>query len=201
VTGRLQHIAELAGTGADPTDIALLTAGLAAGDEAAFRQFHALYFDRLLRYLLVVSRGDDEAARDALQEALRRVVRHARRFEDETVFWSWLTVLARSAASDGARRRHRYWRLLTHYARWRWMPVQPDPRADADTRLHELLGAALDKLEPLERLLLEGKYFRRESVRELADATGLTEKAVESRLVRARRTLKDHLHHALRHET
>src|SRR5688572_15684288 len=82
---------------AAPADIATLTERLAAGNEDAFRQFHAAYFDRLVRYLIVVTHGDEEAARDALQETFMRVVRHARRFDSEEAFWSWLTVLARSA--------------------------------------------------------------------------------------------------------
>src|ERR1051325_3867078 len=81
-----------------------LTRRLAAGEEAAFREFHVAYFDRLLRYLLVVARGDEDAARDALQETFVRVVRHAKRFDCEDAFWSWLTLLARSAAADGGRK-------------------------------------------------------------------------------------------------
>src|SRR5262245_54918402 len=96
---------------------ARLTAGLVMRHDEAFRDFHAAYFDRLLRYHLVLARGNEHSAHEALQETLLRVVRHARRFDDEEAFWSWLAVLARSAAVDGGRRRHRYWRLVTNYAR------------------------------------------------------------------------------------
>src|SRR5438445_3591174 len=89
-------------------DIAALTAGMARGDEDAYRMFHELYFHRLLRYLLVVTGGREEAAREALQLALLRVVRHIRKFDAEATFWSWLTVLARSAVVDEERKRHRY---------------------------------------------------------------------------------------------
>ncbi len=40
-------------------DIASLTARMARGEEEAYRRFYALYFDRLLRYLLVVT-GDEQ---------------------------------------------------------------------------------------------------------------------------------------------
>lgn len=63
----------------------------------AWRTFHHAYVDRLWRYLLVVAGGREDTAREALQGALVRAVRHIKVFEDETVFWSWLTVLARSA--------------------------------------------------------------------------------------------------------
>jgi len=78
---------------------------MAGGDEAAYRQFYDAYFDRLLRYLLVVTGGNEEAAREALQLALVRVVRHVKTFETEEKFWSWLTVLARSAFADESRKR------------------------------------------------------------------------------------------------
>src|SRR5438034_3100709 len=101
---------------ADEKEIRELTSGLAVGDEEAFREFHAAYFGRLLRYLFVVTHGDEQAAHDALQETMTRVVRYARRFDSEEAFWSWLTVLARSAVSDAGRKRSRYWRLIKDYA-------------------------------------------------------------------------------------
>jgi RNA polymerase sigma-70 factor (ECF subfamily) len=179
---------------------AVLTLGLAAGDEGAFRQFHAEYFDRLLRYQLVVARGDEESAREALQETFTRVARHARRFDDADAFWSWLAVLARSAAVDGGRRRLRYWALLKNYA-FGWLRPRPAPAdVDAEARLHEHLDRALDTLPAEDRALLEAKYFTGASVRELAARAGQTEKAVESRLLRLRRQLRETILRSLHHE-
>jgi len=177
-----------------------LTAGLAAQDEEAFRRFHAAYFDRLLRYHLVIARGDEHEAQEALQETLLRVARHARRFEEAETFWSWLTVLARSAAADTGRKRNRYWRLIASYAH-SVIPSAPTPVAgDADEELNGLLGSSMGELPPEERSLVEGKYLRRATVRELASETGLTEKAVEARLLRARRQLREKIITKLRHE-
>lgn len=182
-------------------EVRRLTAALAAGDEEAFREFHAAYFDRLFRYLIVVTRGDEEAARDALQETFTRVVRYARRFDCEEKFWSWLTVLARSAAADGGRKRRSYWRLLTSYA-FAWMIFQPAQAEgdDADDHLHTLLLEELKDLSAEDRALVEGKYLRGASVRELAVQSKLTEKAVESRLSRARRQLRENLFERLKNE-
>ncbi|MEO7299756.1 MAG: sigma factor [Verrucomicrobiota bacterium] len=84
-------------------DIPLLTAQMAKGDEAAYREFYELYFNRLLRYLLVLT-GNEETAREALQLTLLRVARHAKKFESEAALWSWLTVLARSSVIDESRK-------------------------------------------------------------------------------------------------
>src|SRR5688572_25784353 len=62
-------------------DVPALTARLARGDEAAFQEFYDRYFNRLLRYLLVVARGDEELVRDALQLTFVRVARHVRKMD------------------------------------------------------------------------------------------------------------------------
>jgi RNA polymerase sigma-70 factor (ECF subfamily) len=167
-----------------------LTAALAIGDEEAFRQFHTAYFDRLFRYLIVVTRGDEDAARDALQETFTRVVRHARAFESPESLWSWLAMLARSAAADVGRKRRTYWRLIASYA-MSLIPSGSDAGNDStDERLQALLQQALATLPEVERALVQAKYEWRVSVRDLAAEYGLTEKAVESRLVRARREMR-----------
>jgi RNA polymerase sigma-70 factor (ECF subfamily) len=182
------------------TPIRCLTAALAAGDEEAFRQFHSAYFDRLLRYLFVVTRGDEQAAHDALQETFIRVARHARSFEREEEFWSWLTVLARSAAADDGRKRRSYWRMMTRYAfSWLPPPAAPEPE-DADERLHALLQAQLNALTKDDRALLEARYLQGLSMRDLAVRFDLTERAAESRLARLRQKLREQLLRKLKDE-
>lgn len=170
-----------------------LTGRLAAGSEGAFREFHAAYFDRLLRYLLVILQGDEASARDALQETLLRVVRHARRFETEAEFWGWLTVLARSSALDAGRKQSRYWAALKRFMLGQSGAELVDPFASNQAALHEALERGLQELDPLDRQLIEAKYFEQTSVAELAVQSGLTGKAVESRLHRARQQLRARL--------
>jgi RNA polymerase sigma-70 factor (ECF subfamily) len=154
------------------------------------REFHEAYFDRLYRFLLVLCQGRETDAREALQDTLCRVVRHARSFEDASVFWCWLMALARSAAADAGRKRHRYWKLLYDYAQ-RWLPLQRLPPADLDQPLHDALLKCLQDLDAADRQLVEAKYFARRSTAELARETGLTERAVESRLFRLRGLLRE----------
>jgi RNA polymerase sigma-70 factor (ECF subfamily) len=166
---------------------------MAANEEAAYRTFYDAYYSRLWRYLLVVAAGDEDAAAEALQGALVRVVRHIKVFEQDTVFWSWLTVLARSALSDQKRKRRRYLAFLDRFARQAPV-VQPGPmEQEADGRLSELLGRELELLPADEKQLVESKYLGRQSVRDIAHELQTTEKAVESRLVRIRRKLKEAL--------
>ncbi len=175
-----------------------LTRRLAVGDEAAFREFHDRYFDRLYEFLLVLSRGQVAEAQEMLQETLLRVARYARPFEQEDIFWRWLKMVARSAARDAARKQRRYLNLLRNYL-LRWLPIRDAGESGADVRLGDLLEQSLETLDPESRHLLEGKYVHGFSVRELAAETGLTEKAVESRLLRLRRQLREELLRQLRH--
>jgi RNA polymerase sigma-70 factor, ECF subfamily len=170
--------------------IAQLTRRLSAGDEAAFREFHTLYFDRLYHFLLGVTRGQKHAAQDALQETLLRVVRHARQFETEEIFWSWLKAIARNAARDGGRKQRRYLALLERFAVRRLDDASAaNGGATDDSKLRSLLDESLGELDPADRRLIEGKYLRGATTLELAAETESTEKAIESRLGRLRRRL------------
>jgi RNA polymerase sigma-70 factor (ECF subfamily) len=184
----------------EPLEVAALTRRMAQGDETAYRTFYEAYFDRLSRYLLVVTAGDEEAAREALQSTLLRVVRHIKVFPSDAVFWSWLTVLARSALSDQNRRRRRYLAFLDRFT-WHSRTQQAFPDdPEADARLAALLETNLGALPLDERRLVEAKYFERRSVREIAGDLSLSEKAVESRLVRIRQKLKTAILDGLTHD-
>ena len=129
-----------------------------------------------------------------------RVVRHIKVFPSEAVFWSWLTVLARSALSDQTRKRRRYLAFLDRFT-WHSRAQQAAPDdPEADARLVALLESSLGALPFDERRLVEAKYFERRSVREIAEDLGLSEKAVESRLVRIRQKLKAAILDGLKHE-
>lgn len=162
----------------------------------AYRAFHDAYFTRLSRYLLVVTAGDEDAMREALQETYRRVVKHIRVFSNEPVFWSWLTVLARTALADERRKRRRYLAFLDRFKRH---AAVAEPASDGDA-LSAALAHNLADLPDDDRVLLEWKYFEHESVASIARRLQTTEKAVESRLGRIRLKLKSAVLAELKHE-
>src|ERR1051326_2156017 len=112
---------------------------MVAGDETAYRAFYNAYFDRLSRYLLVVASGNEETMREALQLTLLRVVRHIKAFDDEAAFWSWLTVLGRTAFLDETRKRRRYLFFLERFASHAAVEESVRERDHADNRLRLLL--------------------------------------------------------------
>jgi RNA polymerase sigma-70 factor (ECF subfamily) len=175
----------------EPLDIASLTRRMVANDENAYRIFHEAYINRLSRYLLVVTSGNEDAMREALQATLVRVVRHIKVFQSEEVFWSWLTVLARSSVFDEGRKRRRYLAFLDRFMQHSTEQSIARNSDDADDRLRLLLENNLSFLPFDEQQLVEWKYLARRSVRDIADELQTTEKAVESKLSRVRRKLKD----------
>jgi RNA polymerase sigma-70 factor (ECF subfamily) len=183
-----------------PPQVATLTRRMVEGDEMAYRAFYHAYFGRLSRYLLVVAGGNEDAMNEALQGTLMRVVRHIKVFQSEDVFWSWLTVLARSAFSDETRKRRRYFSFLERFTRHAAIASDGASGDQTDERLRILLERHVGLLPPDERKLVEQKYFVRRAVREIASEQQTTEKAVESKLSRIRRKLKDAVLAELNHE-
>ena len=181
-------------------DVSQLTRRMRAGEEAAYREFYHAYYDRLFRYLLVVAAGDLEAAEEALEATLLRVVRYIKVFPAEEIFWSWLTVLARSAFTDQTRKHRRYLLFLERFRRHQLAAESGPESSAADARLLAALERSLAALPEDERQLVERKYFAHRPVRDIASELQTSEKAIESRLVRIRRKLKTALMEQLKHE-
>ena len=185
----------------EPLQVEALTRRMAEGDEKAWRDFYDQYFDRLWRYLLVAAEGSEDLARKSLQAALVRVARHIKVFRDGDVFWSWLTVLARTAFADERKKRQRYFFFLERFKRQAEVEGQDANDDQADERLNALLRRRVAALPPNEQKLIELKYIGRRTAREIAGELQMTEKAVESQLSRIRRKLKDATLKELNRET
>ena len=185
-------------TGADP-EMAELTARMAAGEEPAFNVLYARYCDRLFRYLVVLSRGDETMARDLLQATWVKLARSGRVFHQEAHLWNWLTVVARHHQIDLIRRQARSVNVI---------PLDEaalnrgeEPEAEAlDAALAKALGCGLGRLAADERGLVDGFYFEKLSQQVLADRSGTSVRGVESRLGRSRQKLRRFILEALRHE-
>ena len=181
---------------AAPTELARLTRLMEQGDEDAYREFFDCYFHRLLAYLLVVTRGNEPLARDLVQQTMIKVARHIRPFDDDAVLWRWLTLLARTAAIDEGRKAQRFFTFIQRF--WQRHPA-PESKV-GQVSIEELLSTEFENLDPDDRKILERKYFAECSIREIADELHITQKAVESKLSRARAKLKTRILAALKNE-
>lgn len=175
-----------------------LTAGLSRGEEQAFRDFHAAYAGRLLRYAVAVTQGDIGLAEEALQASLIRIAGKARVFTDEEAFWAWLARVTRSSVVDCARRQSRHALLLQRLSR---EPMGQPTADEVDREFAAQLRAAVEALDETDRELLIAKYERGQLTADLAAAARCSCKAMESRLARLRQRVRDSVLSRLRHET
>jgi RNA polymerase sigma factor (sigma-70 family) len=175
---------------ASPSPLLVLTAGLAHGEDAAWEQFHREYGPEIFRQLLALTRGDHDLATEALQQAYLRIAKYARPCESAPVFAAWLRIVTRTALSDCRRGRRSFLDLLRRHESSIITTFQVD---DQEEHLQIALNIALEQLETEDRALLETKYFSCLSVIEIAQNLSLSPKAVESRLTRARATLRRQL--------
>lgn len=171
--------------------VAAMTAAMANLDESAFVEFHRGYHRRLYGYAFVLARGQADVAQDLVQETMLRVVRHVKPFSTERDLWNWLVRLLRTAAADQGRKTNRWQAFLEA-----WVPIfvsrqHDEPAEVVDT--DATLARALDQIDPADAQLLRQKYLDNQSVRDIAATCEATEKAIESRLTRARQALRDAL--------
>ena len=169
-------------------DVPRLTAALRRGDEAAFAWLYSAWSKRINRYCFALAAGDEPFAREIAQTVWLRLARHIRVVNDEQALWNWIACAARHAATDLRRQGGRYFRALLRFAEW-WQ--RPADDTDADSGLLAALEAALDKLAPDERALIEGRHFAGESLEAIGARQALSVRAVEGRLARLRLRLRE----------
>jgi RNA polymerase sigma-70 factor (ECF subfamily) len=177
-----------------PQDVADLVAAAKDGDRVAFDELVRLTYAATytLAYRLT---GDEDDARDVVQEAYLRAYRGLRRFRGDAQFSTWLyRITANCAATHmGRRARHRHDELDDS------LPVaddrpdhDPQLRADAEDlhgRLQAALAALPDRLRAV--VVLRDVYdLPHESI---AAELGISESAAKVRLHRARHKLREQI--------
>lgn len=184
------------GEAADPGWEAL--ARVAAGDVEAFATLVEAHQRRLFR-LCERLLGDADEARDAVQEVFLRAFRKAGDFRPRGQVYTWLYRIAVNHCLNRLRRRRlaRFVRLAGaeegegEAPAWEPPDEAPDPAATlAARRRWQAARAAVARLPPGQRAVVVLVRFEGLSYREAAAALGITEGAVESRLVRAMRRLE-----------
>src|ERR1043166_4304803 len=163
-----------------------LTAAIRAGDEQAFSQFYDLFHLRLYKYALSLCKGNEQEAREILQTVVLKLAQKFQVFDDEKRLWAWLCRCLRNAYVDLCRARRRDNKLVSLHE----LPCDlPEVKFIDDSWSHALIRA-MDQFTPDEQELLRAAYEDERPLQELADESGQTYKAIESRLGRLRQKLK-----------
>lgn len=178
---------------------AALMQRIAAGDEEAFRLLvrrHLAATVRLAQRVL----GDAGAAEDAAQEAFIRVWKHAANFEDPArrgaKFTTWLYRIVVNLCIDEKRKSRKTPVPVDMDAGMGQFLADDGPNAEqgmARKQQSARVRAALDALPARQRTAFILCFYEERSNKEAAEMMGIGLKALESLLVRARKTLRDAL--------
>ncbi|GMV92767.1 MAG: hypothetical protein AMXMBFR82_25450 [Candidatus Hydrogenedentota bacterium] len=159
-----------------------LAKALRKGSVRAWREFYALYATPVFRFVLSRSHGNAETARDLAREALVIGVERIGDFDwRKGDMWAWLCGIAMNKLRETARSKTRDGRIaegMGDRAANRTMDASTESALDVEY--------VLSTLRPDWQEVLEQKYVLGRSVREIAETLETSEKAVESRLTRAR---------------
>lgn len=171
-----------------------------AGDDRAFDAFAEAYFSLLYRFALRRLGGDEETAADIVQSTLTAAMNKLDTFRGEAALSTWLCSICRFEISGLRRRQGRrptevelsddvpeVRAALVSAAAHRDGPADLLVRGETARLVHQ----TLDELQPRYGRALEWKYIDGLSVREIAARLGLTPKAAESTLTRARIAFAD----------
>ncbi|HEX7196860.1 MAG TPA: sigma-70 family RNA polymerase sigma factor [Candidatus Limnocylindria bacterium] len=177
-----------------PTDVAELVTRAQDGDRAAFDEIvKATYADTYTLALRLT--GNEEDARDVVQEAYLRAYRGLDKFRGDAQFSTWLYRITANCAATalGKRKRHRHEDIDDQLALSDDRPeIDPEERADA-TLLRDRVSAALGHLPPKLRAVVVLRDIYDLPHEQIAEELGISETAAKVRLHRARRQLRERL--------
>ncbi|WP_051944975.1 sigma-70 family RNA polymerase sigma factor [Verrucomicrobium sp. BvORR106] len=167
---------------------------LAAGDDLALNDLMDSWSPRVISYLTRLT-GNLHTAHDLAQETFVRVYRHRHGYRSSQPFSTWLFHIATNLARNQARWHTRHPEVLTGADEDTGSEIEPDTPADAAMRkeqAHAVQQAVLDLPEDLRSVLVLSVYEAVPQV-EIAEILGLSVKAVEMRIYRARQMLREKL--------
>lgn len=173
-------------------------------DAGAFEELVRRYQDRLVRLFHHIG-PSPELAEDLTQDVFLRIYRSRARYEPGAKFSTWLFTIAGNVARNAARSQGRRREVTEVDARQSSNDSQASLIAgialDASSLMParvvegeeraELVRAAVQALGERQRMALMLSRFENMSYVEIAEAMGLTTKAVKSLLSRARVNLKE----------
>jgi len=173
------------------------------GDREAVRLLPQVGLGPLYRFCFYRVGRNRHLCEDVVQETLVQAIRNVHRYEpqrSENNILPWLTGLARNeirralAHASSTTSLEAMWARMDDRLRDILARLESDPLTDEilqreETR--EMVNATMSQLPSHYRDALEQKYVSGQSVRDIASARSMTEKAVESLLTRARRAFRE----------
>jgi RNA polymerase sigma-70 factor (ECF subfamily) len=164
--------------------------------EARIRLIYAETLDALYAYASRRCGGDRSLAEDVTQETWLRAVREWQRSGVPKEPIAWLTVVARNLILNHHRRNSTV--SLDSVTPAQLLAAVDDDRVSDSSEMASIVGQAISRLPKGQARLLEAFHFERIKVTQIARVFGLSERAVEGRLRRARERLRRELESVLK---
>ena len=153
------------------------------GDVGSFAELYRRHYVRMVGVAYCIL-SDRHLAEDAAQEAFAIACRELGRLRRAEKFTSWLGVLCRNAANRMSRRRTEVVASENVLA----------PRSDASRDgLHQAVRESVQNLPIQQREVVMLRYFSGLSYEQIAETLGITSRAVNGRLTRAKRKMAESL--------
>lgn len=150
-----------------------------------------------LRSVVSALVGERQATEDVLQEVAVAAVEQRSPIADPSKVAPWLYRLAIVHSMRYRRQRGRQRRLEdragAHGSGRQCSDHEPPDEWLLRQERHDMVRAALARLRPREVEILRLKYFENWSYRQMAERMGISEKALDARLHRARHQLREEL--------
>jgi RNA polymerase sigma-70 factor (ECF subfamily) len=170
---------------------------LLKGDETSFDIFYEEYFDKLYRFVL--SRvGQHHTAEDIVQNSLFNAINKLKTYRGEASLLTWLCTFCRYEMSTYFKTQNRQDSLFEDQPEIRsqieslTIAIQDQPENKLlQKELNTVIHMTLDCLPERYANVVELKYIQGLSVKEIAGNMGVSAKAIESLLSRARPIFED----------
>ncbi len=176
--------------------------GALAGDARAIDRLARDALEPLYRFCFYRVGRNRHLCEEVVQETMVRAIRQLDRYQPARAggdIFAWLTGLARNeirralAQEKATASLENLWARMDRELRDVYARLESDPLGEEVIRreeTREMVGATMSQLPAGYREALEAKYVAGRTVRDMAADWSISEKAVESRLTRARKAFR-----------
>ena len=151
------------------------------------------HYGPLMRYIIAPIIKNPQDQEDCLSEVIARVWEKMEQFNEERGSWkAWLTAVTRNTALNYARnisRRGGDEEISEDTPSPELSPEETVLRQERRAELRHALG----QLSPRDRIMFYRKYYYLQSTAQIASELGMTERAVEGKLYRLKKRLREML--------
>lgn len=176
----------------EQSELLELIARSRAGDRQAQERLICAAQDRVYYHCRKMLRNESDAL-DATQDVLLAMLNGLHALREPAAFWGWLNQMTGNICCKKLSRTRRIlqWQLPAGRGDWIDTDEQHIPDQALDTQeTQRLITQLVDGLPETQRLCVLMHYYDEMSVHEIAQATGVSEGTVKSRLYYARKTIK-----------